>query len=196
MVVRFVTTRGSVTGDHEPALKSSETSSTKVLPVAGHVISTSFGALNRTTKGGGIPWKEAVVVALLCGVKIVIGPDVASGGTTAVTRRSSLFVSALVKLTLAPLKSTPVAPVKLVPVSVTFAPGTLLTGKISRQLQPGLMHQGRGLKGLARPLFRHLMRRQPTQFVINQGKKFLRHVFGCVSTFGGLQDFRDFIKHS
>jgi hypothetical protein len=55
------------------------------------------------------------------------------------------------------------------------------------------MDQGRGLKGLARPLSRHLMRRQPAQFIIDQGQKFLRHVFHGRSAFGGSQDFRDFI---
>jgi hypothetical protein len=34
---------------------------------------------------------------------------------------------------------------------------------------------------------------QPAQFVIDQGKKFLRQVFGCFSTFGGSQDLGDFI---
>ena len=37
------------------------------------------------------------------------------------------------------------------------------------------------------------MRRQPAQFVIEHGKKFLRHVLGRLTAFGGLQDFRDFI---
>jgi len=60
---------------------------------------------------------------------MVIGPEMASGGTTAVMRRSKLLVGALVKLALTPLKSTLVAPVKLVPVSVTFVPGAALVGE-------------------------------------------------------------------
>jgi hypothetical protein len=37
------------------------------------------------------------------------------------------------------------------------------------------------------------MSSQPAQFVIDQGEKLLRHVFGCLSAFGRSQDFRDFI---
>jgi hypothetical protein len=53
--------------------------------------------------------------------------------------------------------------------------------------------EGRGLKGMPGPLSHHLMRRQPAQFGIDQGEKFLRHVFGSFSAFGGSRDFGDFI---
>ena len=51
--------------------------------------------------GGGSTWNEAVLVALPCGVTMVIGPDVASRGTMAVIRRSTLLLGALVKVALA-----------------------------------------------------------------------------------------------
>lgn len=66
-----------------------------------------------------------------------MGPEVASGGTTAVMRRSRLFVGAMVKLAEAPLKRTAVAPVKLVPVRVIFAPGVPVDGVESAPVKPG-----------------------------------------------------------
>jgi len=89
-------------------------------PVAALKVNANFGSGT---------WNEAVVVSLPCGVTTAIGPELASGGTTAVTRRSKLFVGAFVKLARTPLKSTLVAPVKLVPVSVTFVPGIPLAGE-------------------------------------------------------------------
>src|SRR5437867_4550998 len=103
LVTPLVRRRGSVTGAHEPALKSSETSSTKARLVAGHVNSSPLVALQVIDSGGGSTWNETVLVALPCGVRIVIGPEVASGGTTAVMRRSRLLVGALVYGALAPL---------------------------------------------------------------------------------------------
>ena len=38
---------------------------------------------------------------------------------------------------------------------------------LAHESKIGFVNQGRGLKRLARPLSRHLMRRQPAQFVIN-----------------------------
>ncbi len=68
---------------------------------------------------------------------MVIGPEVASGGTITVMRRSRLLVGALVKLELAPLKRTAVAPVKLVPVTVIFEPGMALDGVNWEAVKPG-----------------------------------------------------------
>ena len=87
-----------MTGDHLPVLKSSEDSSTKALLVAGQLISSPFAPFFRTVRGGGSTWNTAVLVTLPCGVRIVIGPEAASGGTTAVMRRSTLLVGVLVKL--------------------------------------------------------------------------------------------------
>jgi hypothetical protein len=57
----------------------------------------------------------------------------------------------------------------------------------------GFVDQGRGLKGLARPLFRHLMSGQPAQFVIDHREKSIGHVVAGPSTFSGSQNPRDFI---
>ena len=73
--------------------------------------------------------KVAELKTLPCGVRIVIGPEVASGGTVAVMRRSRLFPLALVNAADAPLKRTAVAPVKFVPVRVIFAPGLAVLGE-------------------------------------------------------------------
>src|SRR5262245_4228763 len=130
--------RGSCeTGVHEPAVSCSDSSNTNSELVAGQVISNSFLAVNRIVSGGGNTWKETVLVTLPFGVTRVIGPDRASNGTTAVMRRSMLLVRALVKLALAPLKRTLVAPVKLVPMRVTFAPEMALAGENGVPVNPG-----------------------------------------------------------
>ena len=130
-------TGNPVTGVHEALLKSPDISNTNSGLVAGQMISNSFALVSRIVNGGGSTWNSAVLVTLPCGVKIVIGPEVAPGGTMAVMRRSRLLVSAFVKLALAPLKRTGVAPVKLVPVSVTFAPGIPLAGENCVPVNPG-----------------------------------------------------------
>ena len=133
----MVMRRGSVTDDHEPALKSCEDSSTKTLLVAGHAIASPFVVRKVKDNRGGRTWNKVVLVTLPCGVRMVMGLEMASGGTMAVMRRSKLLVAALVKLALAPLNSTLVAPVKLVPVSVTFAPGIPLAGENCEPVKPG-----------------------------------------------------------
>ena len=133
-----ISMRGAgVTGVHELALKSSDVSNRNSGLAAGQAISNSFALISRMVSGGGNTWNDVVVVALPCGVTIVIGPEMASGGTIAVMRRSTLLVGAFVKLAFAPLKRTPVAPVKLVPVTVTFAPGTALGGENSEPVNRG-----------------------------------------------------------
>src|SRR5919198_3851065 len=102
-----------VTGVHEPALKSSDVSSANSELVADQTISSSLAIVRRIVSGGGSTWNNAVLVTLPCGVTMVMGPEMASGGTTAVMRRSKLLVGAFAKLALAPLKRTAVAPVKL-----------------------------------------------------------------------------------
>src|SRR5262245_23415213 len=97
--------------------------------VAAQLISTSPATGLWTTKGGGSTTKEAALATSPCGVRIVIGPSVASGGTVAVIRKSRLLVGALVNTALAPLKSTVVAPVKLVPERVTLVPGEPVAGR-------------------------------------------------------------------
>ena len=67
----------------------------------------------------------------------MIGPEVAFAGTAAVMRRSRLLAGALVKVADAPLKRTAVAPVKLVPVRVTLAPGAALEGENWEPVKPG-----------------------------------------------------------
>jgi len=118
-----------VTGVQELALKPSDVSNTNSVLVAGQAISSPLAPVNRMVRDGGSTWNETVLVALPCGVTMVIGPDIASGGTIAVMRRSRLFVRAFVKVPLAPLKRMLVAPVKLVPVSATFEPGMPLAGE-------------------------------------------------------------------
>src|SRR5438034_11837861 len=88
-------------------------------------------------KGGGRASKEAPLVTLPCGVMMVMGPEVASGGMTAVRRRSALLAGALVKLALAPLNRTAIAPVKLVPVRVILEPGVALEGESWLPVKPG-----------------------------------------------------------
>ncbi len=126
-----------MTGVHELALTVADVSNTNSGLVAGQAISNSFVPVSRIVNGGGNTWNEAVLVTLPCGVMMVIGPEVASGGTMAVMRRSTLLPGALVKVALAPLKRTLFAPVKLVPVSVTFAPGTRLAGENCAPVKPG-----------------------------------------------------------
>ena len=72
----------AVTGLHEPLPKYSETSRTKTLLLAGQVISKSLAEINATVSEGGSTWNEAVLVTFPCGVTMVIGPEVASGGTS------------------------------------------------------------------------------------------------------------------
>jgi hypothetical protein len=65
------------------------------------------------------------------------------------------------------------------------APGKLGV-LVARQSQPGFMHQGRGLQGIARRLVGHLGRRQPAQLLVNQRQQFR----GCfrVALLGGLKN--------
>src|SRR6266571_1781464 len=128
---------GCATGVHAPALKFSDVSNTNSGLVAGQAISNSLALVSRIVSGGGSTLNDAVLVTLPCGVTMVIGPEMASGGMTAVMRRSKLLAGALVKLALVPLNSTLVAPVKLVPVSVTFAPGIPLAGENREPVKPG-----------------------------------------------------------
>ena len=90
-----------------------------------HEISTRFvpgiGWMERTGRSSGV--KLLVLVKFPCGVSIVIGPAVAPEGITAVICKSMLFVGALLKVALTPLKSTRVAPVRFVPFSVIVWPG-------------------------------------------------------------------------
>src|SRR5947207_12892878 len=101
--------RRSVTGVQEELPRSSETSRTKASLVAGQPTSSRPAGLRSIDKSGGRSWNEIALVTLPCGVTMVIGPDVASGGTMAVIRRSRLLLGALVEMTLAPLNRTPVA---------------------------------------------------------------------------------------
>src|SRR5262245_41035626 len=97
--------------------------------VAAHEISTVPAEVARTCNRGSWTTKELVVATSPCGVRIVIGPSVASGGTVAVMRRSKLLADAFVNTELAPLKSTTVAPVKSLPKRVTIVPGPPLVGE-------------------------------------------------------------------
>jgi len=126
-----------VTGIHEPEVNVSEISNSNALPVAGQAISNSRVLISRTVSGGGRTVNDRVLVTLPCGVTMVMGPEMVSDGTTAVMRRSRLFVRALVKLALAPLNRTAVVPVKLVPRSVTFVPGNPLAGENGEPVKPG-----------------------------------------------------------
>src|SRR6266404_6030932 len=78
-----------------------------------------------------------ILVTVPCGVTTLIGPEMALGGTTALMVRSWKLARALVKVALAPLNSTPAAPVKFVPVRVTLVPGKPLTAEISEPVNPG-----------------------------------------------------------
>ena len=90
---------------------------------------SSVPELRVKARAGRSTWNVAVLVTLPCGVTMVIWREVASGGTIAVMRRSRLLVGALVKMADAPLKKTAVAPVKLVPGRVIFAPDTAVPGE-------------------------------------------------------------------
>src|SRR5262249_43975283 len=104
--------------------------------VAAHEISIAPEGVVRTSNRGSSTTKEPVLVTSPWGVRIVIGPSVASGGTIAVMRRSRLLVNALVNAAFASLKSTAVAPVKLVPNNVTLVPGVPLPGEKAK-VNPG-----------------------------------------------------------
>ena len=95
----------------------------------GQLTITWLAEANPMRSSGGRTWNDAVLVTLPFGVKMVIGPEMASGGTMAVMRRSRLLVSALVKLALAPLKRTAVVPVKFVPVGSPWRQGFRSPGK-------------------------------------------------------------------
>src|SRR4051812_47772446 len=115
--------------------KSVEESRLKFVPVQDRLNPVSDGRVR--VKVGRLTWNDAVLVVLPWGVTMVIGPEVASGGTTVVMRRSRLFVSALVKVAEAPLKRMAVAPVKFVPVRVTFPPGAAVDGENWEPVKPG-----------------------------------------------------------
>ena len=69
---------------------------------------------------------------------MVMGPEVALGGTTALIRRSALFCWALVKAAMMPLNRTLVAPLKFVPESVTLAPGSPMAGENCEPVKSGV----------------------------------------------------------
>ena len=74
--------------------------------------------------GGGITVKSVLLAATPPGVVTLIGPVVAAGGTVAWIS----VAEATPKLALTPLKVTPLASVKSVPVMVTLAPTAALAG--------------------------------------------------------------------
>ena len=80
-----------MTAFHDPELRFSDSSNTNSGLVAGQAISNAFVLVSRMVSGGGKAWNEAVLVTLPCGVRMVMGPEMASGGTTAVMRRSKAF---------------------------------------------------------------------------------------------------------
>ena len=133
----LATTGDCATGNHEPVLKSADTSKPNALLVDGQVMSNSFAPVSRAVNGGGNTSKRFVLVTLPCGVRTVMGPEVASGGTLAVILRSRLFFSAFVNVALAPLNETLVAPVKFVPVSVAVAPAEPCAGLNWSPVKPG-----------------------------------------------------------
>src|SRR5262249_54022091 len=89
---------------------------------ASHLSSTRFvpGNERMAIRGSASTVKLLVVVKLPWGVSTVMGPVLAASGITAVMRRSALVVGALVNMALVSLKSTRVAPLKLVPFRVTL----------------------------------------------------------------------------
>src|SRR5262245_45993991 len=103
--------------------------------VAAHEISIAPEGSARATNRVGNTTKLLVLVTSPCGVRMVVGPSVASGGTVAVIRRSRLVVDALVNTVPAPLNRTPVAPVKFLPKRVTRVPGIPVAG--SKLVKPG-----------------------------------------------------------
>src|SRR2546425_12507216 len=123
-------------GSQTPLVRSQAASRSVDRLVAPHEISIPPAGLVCASKGGGRTTKEPTVVTSPCGVRMVIGPSDASGGTVAVIRRSRLLVNALVNTALAPLKSTAVAPVKLVPNRVTLVPGVPVAGR-ELEVNPG-----------------------------------------------------------
>ena len=65
-------------------------------------------------------------------------------------------------------------------------PGRLL---ITAKVEPGFMHQGRGLEGVTWRFAGHLVRRHSPQFVIDQRQQLMRG--WRVALFDGLEDLRD-----
>src|SRR5262249_28121979 len=112
-----------------PESRSAAASRMMFVAVAAHENSTAPEGVGRASNPGSKTTKEILLVTSPCGVRIVIGPSVASGGTVAEIRRSRLLVNALVNTALAPLKRTAVAPVKFVPDRVTLVPGIPVAGR-------------------------------------------------------------------
>src|SRR6266496_2467611 len=135
MVLPLVRMSGCVTTVQTPWSRSEADSRVMSLAVAAHEISIAPEGLGCASNRGSSTIKESAVVTSPCGVRMVIEPSVASGGIVAEIRRSRLLVNALVNTALAPLKSTAVAPVKLVPNRVTFVPGVQLRGEV--KINPG-----------------------------------------------------------
>src|SRR5262249_16813716 len=127
---------GCVTVAQRPESRSAAASRVMFVAVAAHEISIAPEGLACATNRGGNTTKELVLVTSPCGVRIVIGPSVASGGTVAAIPKSTLLADALVNTALAPLKSTAVAPVKFVPDRVTLVPGIPVAGR-KLEVNPG-----------------------------------------------------------
>ena len=67
-----------------------------------------------------------------------------------------------------------------------FAAVPLFVGVRPNKPQIGFMHQSRRFQRLPRPLLREPMRRQPTQFIVNERQQPLRRV-----RFAGFDGFQD-----
>ena len=106
-------------------LNSTALAPVKLVPLIVTLVPTGpLAGVKLVTVGGLMTVKLAALLAVPAEVVTLIGPLVAPAGTVAVI----VVAEATVKLALAPLNSTAVAPVKLVPLIVTLVPTGPLAG--------------------------------------------------------------------
>jgi len=106
-------------------LNSTALAPVKLVPLIVTLVPTGpLAGVKLVTVGGLMTVKLAALLAVPAEVVTLIGPLVAPSGTVAVI----VVAEATVKLALAPLNSTAVAPVKLVPLIVTLVPTGPLAG--------------------------------------------------------------------
>src|SRR5262249_40078753 len=120
---------GPVTSVQRPVSRFATASRVRLVLVAPQEISIGPEVVECANNWGGNTTKESTLVMSPWGVRMVIGPSVASGGTIAVISKSTLLAGALVNTALVWLKSTAVAPLKLVPDRVTLVLAVPVAGR-------------------------------------------------------------------